>query len=148
MKETHNTMENQQKLTGLNQDILSDFHYTKQTQTQFMEIQNKLPTLQSIKGESDIKSQKQSKVVESKLGNQESDGQIIDMEKIQEMISGSGLNFGTKVKSDYMHSGIENIHNLNVISNDPKNSKILNSINAQSGIYLNEDNKSINYICN
>ena len=115
------TAESQPKTQGVNQDILSDLRDTKQTQTQFMEMQNKLPTLESVENESkEIEEDKQSKE------------QVINMEEIEEMISGSGLDFGKKVKSDYMHSGISDIPNS---EQNQKNDIILNNINAESAVY-------------
>ena len=142
MKGPQTTIETTQKNPGLNQDILSDLHNTKQTQTQFLEIQNKLPTLESMNGESEIKSKKSNSKSAIQPQNEESDDQIIDMEEIEEMISGSGLDFGKKVKSDYMHSRIDNIENSNAISSHSKKSRVLNDINAQSGVYETDQKKS------
>ena len=66
------------------------------------------------------------------MGNQseKSDSKVIDMDEIEEMISGSGLDFGKKVKSDYMHSRIS----ANSIGVQP-GPDILDSINAKSSVY-------------
>jgi hypothetical protein len=121
------TLGSQQKTQNINNEILSELRDTKQTQTVFIEAQNKLPTLNSV-GEGEGNITKQSQIEK----NIESDSQIIDMEEIEEMISGSGLDFGKKVKSDYMHSKISDIQGP--VSHDGEET-ILNNINAKSTIY-------------
>jgi hypothetical protein len=134
------TVESQSRHPNMNPEILSELRETKQTQTQFQEVQKKLSTLNSIKNQNSEISQ-----ISEKLQNQQSDDQVIDMDEIQEMISGSGLDFGKKVKSDFIHSHISDIKESQGDYRSNKD-KVFQTINAESGVYTNNQSQSKN--CN
>jgi hypothetical protein len=102
----------------MSNQILSDLRNTKQTQTNYAETTENPKELDSQF--SDIK---------------QKSGDFIDLDQIDEIMSGSGLDFGQKVKSDYINSGLMPMddNGNNYEKGDVKNQEV----NARSGVYEN-----------
>lgn len=108
----------------INGGILSDLRNTKQTQTKFSETANQPISNRSENNEPGLGSQH---------SKNDSKKNFSDLEVINGMMSGSKVNFGVKVKSDYINSQLSQIDNNHV----KHGSHISHEINARSGFYEN-----------